>query len=147
MLPQVRSATAADVPFLLELRRQTMTPHQLASGAEASERERQERVRYRFECAQVLELAGRPVGTLKVTRDGHDWHLVQIQIVPDLQSQGIATRLIEQLIAEARAAGARLRLNVLRANPARRLYERLGFRVTGEGEHDFVMHWQPLDTA
>jgi len=32
-------------------------------------------------------------------------------------------------------------LNVLFANPARRLYERLGFRVVGEGDHMYVMRW------
>lgn len=51
----LRPATEADIPFLLELRRQTMTAHQLASGAEAPERERYERVLYRFECAQIIE--------------------------------------------------------------------------------------------
>jgi NAD(P)-dependent dehydrogenase (short-subunit alcohol dehydrogenase family) len=43
------------------------------------------------------------------------------------------------VIAEARAARASLRLNVLRANPARRLYERLGFRVVSESKVDFEM--------
>jgi len=136
---RLRPATDADISFLLELRRQTMTEHQLASGAESSERERQERVLYRFECAQIIEQGTSPIGTLKLTKDGVDWHLVQIQITPALQSQGIATQLIERVIVDARAAGARLRLNVLHTNPARRLYERLGFRVTGEGAHDFEM--------
>lgn len=136
----LRPATAADIPYLLELRRQTMTAHQLASGVEASEQERHERVQYRFDCAQIIELDARPVGTFKVTRDGLDWHLVQIQLTPSLQGQGIGAALIRQLMVEARAAGASLRLNVLHANPARRLYERLGFRITSEGEHDYVMH-------
>jgi ribosomal protein S18 acetylase RimI-like enzyme len=136
----LRPATAADIPYLLELRRQTMTAHQLASGAEASEQERHERVHFRFDCAQLIELDAQPVGTFKVVRDGLDWHLVQIQLAPSLQGQGIGAALIRQLIAEARVAGASLRLNVLHANPARRLYERLGFRITSQGEHDYVMH-------
>jgi GNAT superfamily N-acetyltransferase len=136
---RLRPAVDEDIPFLLELRRQTMTEHQLASGADASERERHDRVLYRFECAQIIEQGNVPIGTLKLSRDGLDWHLVQIQLTPALQSQGIGARLIEGVIAEARAAGASLRLNVLRTNPARRLYERLGFRVAGEGAHDFEM--------
>jgi ribosomal protein S18 acetylase RimI-like enzyme len=135
----LRPATEADIPFLLELRRQTMTAHQVASGAEASERERHERVLYRFECAQIIERDGAPVGIFKLTRDAKDWHLVQIQLTPALQSHGIGRRLIEKVIAEASAAQASLRLNVLRSNPARRLYERLGFRVVSEGNHDFEM--------
>jgi ribosomal protein S18 acetylase RimI-like enzyme len=136
----LRPATDADLPFLLALRRETMTAHQLASGAEASERERLERVRYRFDCAQIIERDAQPVGTFKVTREELDWHLVQIQLAPSLQGQGIGAALIRQLIVEVRAAGASLRLNVLHANPARQLYERLGFRVTSSGEHDYEMH-------
>jgi ribosomal protein S18 acetylase RimI-like enzyme len=48
----------------------------------------------------------------------------------------VGERLIEGLIAEARRAGATLSLFVLHANPARRLYERLGFRVVQQGEHE-----------
>lgn len=83
----LRPATDADIPFLLELRRQNITPHQIASGAEATERERHERVLYRFDCAQVVVRDGAPVGILKLTRDGLDWHLVQIQIALALQSR------------------------------------------------------------
>ena len=139
MTPVLRAATQADVPFLLRLRLDTMTPHQLGSGLIVSEREQADRLRHRFDCAQVVEIEGRPAGILKVTRDGLDWQVVQIQLVPELQSRGIGTRLLEGLILEARAAGAGLSLHVLRANPARRLYERLGFRVIAEGAHEYTM--------
>jgi ribosomal protein S18 acetylase RimI-like enzyme len=135
----LRPATAADVPFLLALRVQTMTPHQLGSGLLVTEREQEERVRYRFDCAQVVEVDEQAAGILKVTRDGLDWHVVQIQLLPALQSRGIGRRLLESVIREARAAGASLRLQVLRANRARGLYERLGFVVAGEGEHEYSM--------
>jgi NAD(P)-dependent dehydrogenase (short-subunit alcohol dehydrogenase family)/ribosomal protein S18 acetylase RimI-like enzyme len=143
----LRLATIEDIPYLLELRRQTMTAHQIASGAEASERERAERVLYRFESAQIIERDGAAIGTLKLAKDGRDWHLVQIQITPALQSQGIGKRLIERVIADARAARARLRLNVLHSNPALRLYERLGFRVASRGPHDFEMQLVPSELA
>lgn len=136
---ELRPATAADVPFLLALRVQTMTQHQLASGLQVSAREQEERVIHRFECAQVVEVEGQAAGILKVTRDGLDWHVVQLQLLPALQSRGIGRRLLEGVIADARSAGACLRLQVLRANPARRLYERLGFVVTSEGEHEYSM--------
>ena len=143
----LRPAADEDIPFLLELRRQTMTGHQLASGAEASERERHDRVLYRFECAQVILSDHVPVGILKLSKDALDWQLVQIQLTPALQSRGIGTTLIEGVIADARAAGASLRLNVLRANPARRLYERLGFRVEKEGPHEHEMRLGVLPGA
>jgi len=43
------------------------------------------------------------------------------------------------LIEEAERAGQRVRLEVVKINPALRLYQRLGFRVTGEDERKFHM--------
>jgi ribosomal protein S18 acetylase RimI-like enzyme len=135
----LRAAREDDVPFLLALREQTMDGHFRASGAESSRELHLERVRVRFECAQIIEHEGRPAGLFKVARDGLDWQLIQIQLAPELQGRGVGQRLIGELIAEARRAGATLSLHVLHANPARRLYERLGFRIVGEGEHEYLM--------
>lgn len=47
--------------------------------------------------------------------------------------------LLQSLIAEARGAGASLRLSVLKANPAKRLYEPLGFAVISQSESAYEM--------
>lgn len=132
----LRPAREDDEPFLLALRVQTMDGHFRASGVDVTREQHLERVRARFECAQIIEHEGRAAGLFKVARDGLDWQLIQIQLAPELQRRGVGERLIESLIAEARGAGATLSLFVLHANPARRLYERLGFRVVQQGEHE-----------
>jgi GNAT superfamily N-acetyltransferase len=134
-----RAATAADVPFLIELRQQTMTAHQVAAGLVPSDDERRSRVLVRYECAEILVHAGKPVGLLKVARDGLDWDLIQIQLILEYQDRGLGSQLIRSLVAEARQVGASLRLSVLRGSPARRLYERLGFTVHEETEHATTM--------
>lgn len=139
----LRPAVAADIPFLLRLRDVTMTQHFLASGESVTPEAHRERVLYRYECAQIIEHRGSPAGVFKVTRDGGEWQLVQIQLAPELQGRGIGRALIGELTAEAQAAGASLTLRVLRANPARRLYERLGFRVIEVGDHHFGMRLEP----
>jgi ribosomal protein S18 acetylase RimI-like enzyme len=135
----LRLASHEDVPFLLELRRQTMHPHLLASGLIPSLEEDMRRVLFRLDCAQIILLANQPVGLLKVSRDGKDWNLIQIQLAPSLHGQGVGAQLIKSVINEARHAGACLRLDVLKANPARRLYERLGFTTIAETAHLFEM--------
>lgn len=97
-----RAATEADVPFLLELRRVTMSEHQLASGVVPAEQERLRGVLARFECAEVVLDSGRPLGLLKVARDGADWELVQIQLSPAVQRAGVGSQLIRDVIAEAK---------------------------------------------
>jgi ribosomal protein S18 acetylase RimI-like enzyme len=49
--------------------------------------------------------------------------------------------LIADFLDEARVAGMSVVLGVLRANPARRLYERLGFRVVGQSEISYKMRF------
>jgi GNAT superfamily N-acetyltransferase len=135
----LRPANQEDVPFLLELRRQTMHPHQLRAGLIPSLEEDMRRILVRFDCAQIILLNNQPVGLLKVSRNRTDWDLRQIQITPSLQGQGFGTQLIQSIIAEARQAGASLQLKVLNANPARRLYERLGFTVRAQNSHRIEM--------
>jgi ribosomal protein S18 acetylase RimI-like enzyme len=84
-----------------------------------------------------------PAGLLKVVRGGQNWELVQVQLRPALQGQGFGTKLLEQLVSEAQAANAMLRLSVLKANPARRVYERLGFTVVAEMAHASEMQRAP----
>lgn len=139
----LRPAVEADITFLLQLRDATMTQHFLASGEQVTAQAHRERVLYRYENAQVIERDGAPVGLFKVTRDGGAWQLVQIQLSPELQGKGIGRVLISELCAQAHAAGASLTLRVLHQNPARHLYERLGFRVVEVGAHDFGMRFEP----
>lgn len=138
-----RAATKADVPFLLALRQLTMEEHLLASGTESSGALHLARVMYCFEYAQVIEQDGAPIGLLKLRRDDDAWHIIQFQLSPHMQGHGLGRRLMGRTIAEAAAANVPLRLSVLKANPARRLYERLGFAVVGEDEHELFMQREP----
>lgn len=134
-----RTATLEDIPFLLALRRTTMDPHLSASGASTSEDQHFKRLMYRFDCAEVLLRDQQPVGLLKVAREGLHWELIQLQLRPDQQGKGTGSQLLAELVAEADAAGATLALTVLKANPAKALYERFDFAVIGESGHGYEM--------
>ncbi|HEU4850927.1 MAG TPA: GNAT family N-acetyltransferase [Telluria sp.] len=136
---ELRRATEADVPFLLELRRETMDAHLAASGAPTTDAYHLERLMYRFECAEVLLADGLPSGLLKVDRSAPCWEIVQIQLSQRLQGRGIGRVLLEQVLAEADGCGADVSLSVLKANPARGLYERLGFALISEDRIEFHM--------
>jgi GNAT superfamily N-acetyltransferase len=135
----LRPATEDDVPFLLALPHETMDAHLVASGIAPALEEHLRRVLYRLDCAQIVQMAGQAVGLMKVSRDGRDWILIQIQLTQASRGQGVGTQLIQSVIDEARKAGASLSLGVLKANPAVRLYQRLGFTVVEEGIHSYEM--------
>jgi len=63
----------------------------------------------------------------------------QMFVESRFQRKGIGTQVMKRLISEATAFNLPVRVNVVRINPARRLYERLGFRVTHEDDRKFYM--------
>ena len=60
-------------------------------------------------------------------------HINNLAVRPELRGRGLGTQLLEAIIAEAAVLGASLlTLEVRQSNePARRLYERAGFRQQG----------------
>ena len=77
---------------------------------------------------RLCSLDGRDVGVLCLEREEGGLFLANIEILPPFQNRGIGTRIIEDILASARRDCLPVRLQVLKVNPARRLYERLGIR-------------------
>lgn len=88
----------------------------------------------------VIEVDTEPVGRLRVARSPTRHVLAGIQILPHHRGRGIGTKIITQLLHEARALSVPLELTVNKNNHhAERLYTRLGFRRTGEHGNDYLM--------
>ncbi|HTQ30736.1 MAG TPA: GNAT family N-acetyltransferase [Opitutaceae bacterium] len=84
-----------------------------------------------------------PVGTLTVNYAGDEVRLVDIAFLPEHRGAGLGTGVIRRLQAEAHGSGRPLRLQVLKTNPAVRLYARLGFVATGGDEMRVEMASHP----
>ena len=96
----------------------------------------------------------RIVGYLICSRYADVWHLMNIAVDPPARRRGIATALLEKMIARAGEA-ASYTLEVRPSNPeAIALYERFGFRSAGtrrryyqDTGEDAVIMWRTADTA
>jgi ribosomal protein S18 acetylase RimI-like enzyme len=75
----------------------------------------------------VIEVDAEPVGRLYVARWEEETRIVDVALLPEHRGRGIGTSVIRALLDEAAASGRRLSIHVEKHNPARRLYERLGF--------------------
>jgi GNAT superfamily N-acetyltransferase len=96
---------------------------------------------------RIVTLDGADIGWLQsATRDGA-YFLAQIFVEPSRQRRGIGTEVIHRLISEATRAGQAMTLAVVKINPAKRLYDRLGFRVVGDDERKFYMRREPATLA
>ncbi|OZI75067.1 GNAT family N-acetyltransferase [Bordetella genomosp. 12] len=143
----LRPAVEADLPFLLALRCRTMEPHLRQDGIDFDDAAHLRRIRHHWEDARIVLVQGAPVGLLKVHRDQHGWYVHQIQVEPRCQGQGLGARLLRGVLERADRGGETVRLSVLRSNPARRLYERLGFEICEDSGQEFLMRRRPAERA
>ncbi|MEN8514348.1 GNAT family N-acetyltransferase [Burkholderia sp. RS02] len=138
----LRPASLADLPFLQTLRRLTMTEHLQRVGAPTDDEAHDRRIRAHFEDAMIVCEGADAIGLLKVTRSAGEWHVHQIQILPARQGRGIGEAVLRELLTDAARENVCISLSVLHGNPARRLYERLGFRPASETETSASLVWR-----
>lgn len=96
-------------------------------------------------CRLICSAEGSPVGRLW-TAQGDSLHLVDLAVTPAMQRRGIGHWALHALQRQARDLGLPLTLQVAADNPARHLYLRLGWCVTGQASQDLQMTWTPADS-
>lgn len=83
--------------------------------------------------------SGQPIGRLYVDRRPTTIAVLDISLLSAHRGQGIGAQLMATILGEARETGRNVELHVETHNPARRLYERLGFRVVEDRGIDVLM--------
>lgn len=92
----------------------------------------------------IIERGEQPIGRIYVHATATEIRLMEITVQAAARNLGIGTCMIRALQDEARRRGVALTLHVEPANPAQRMYQRLGFRlVENRGVYDFLA-W-PMD--
>ena len=94
---------------------------------------------------RVIWVAGEDASWLQTAPADDAIFLGQLYLARTFQNRGIGGHVVQLLIEEATRSGKAITLGVVKINPARRLYERLGFRVTHEDEHKVFMRRDPQE--
>lgn len=140
----MRPACAADVEAVAELRAVVLRADLERLGRYDGHRVRQ-RLRDGFDPGhtRVIEVGGAFAGcvALRPAEDAH-W-LEHFYLDPRVQGRGVGAAVLRELLECCDREGARVRLNVLRGSPARRLYERYGFVLEGQDPVDVFMVREP----
>lgn len=139
-LMQVYASTRADelalVPWTLD-QKQSFLVHQFGA----------QRYHYRtyFPDAafDVIERNGRAIGRLYVDERQTRIHIVDIALMPESRGSGIGTALLSAIQDYATTRGKGVDIFVERMNPAKTLYDRMGFKVIREEEVYLEMDWTP----
>jgi GNAT superfamily N-acetyltransferase len=153
----LRAATADDLPFLGRLYRDTRRLELEGWGWPQEQREwflqMQFDVRRRsYEAAypnaedQIVCVDGMPVGRMLVDRGPAGLQLIDLALLEEHRNQGLGTELLLRLQRECERKRIALCLQVLTANPAMRLYQRLGFAQVSADPVYARLEWLPVSS-
>jgi ribosomal protein S18 acetylase RimI-like enzyme len=137
----VRKATDEDKEFLRSLNRKVYREVVVEQFGSWDDDQQNRYFEKKWEIAgyQIIEIASRRIGTIWIIDEPDHMRIRELQILPEFQGQGIGSELMKRELERAKARNLPVRLRVLKANRARLLYERLGFRVHHETETHLIM--------
>ena len=147
----LRDTTPEDQDFLLEVYASTRLDELAVTGWDDKQKltfiKMQFLVRersYPEVDSKIILLDRRPVGRMLVDRGDAEILLRDIALLTEYRNAGIGSRLLQDLLKEAAAAGKPIKLHVLSTSPAVRFYERLGFTTTSTEPTAYLeMKWVP----
>lgn len=151
----LRKHTQADIPFMQALYASTRESELALTNF--SELEKQNFVSQQFSAQyqhytqhyctdnfNIIEYDDQPIGRLFIDDWEKEIRIVDIALMPAYRNCGIGTYYFQQLFEQARKNGKSVSIHVEHNNPAKRLYERLGFQLkTRTNEIYLLMEWQP----
>jgi ribosomal protein S18 acetylase RimI-like enzyme len=91
----------------------------------------------------IVERDGVQVGRFWIDEWRDQIRIVDIALVAECRGSGIGSQLLHQVIDRATAAGKPVTIHVEAFNPARRLYQRLGFEKVDTNGVYFLMRREP----
>lgn len=92
---------------------------------------------------QIVLLDDAPVGRLYIIRWAKEIRIMDIALLPEYRGQGIGSALLKEILGEGQARGVPVTIHVERLNPARRLYDRLGFCLAEDKGVYLFLEWTP----
>jgi ribosomal protein S18 acetylase RimI-like enzyme len=93
---------------------------------------------------QVIEHHNQRVGRLLVHQDARRLHVVDVAVLTAFRGRGVGSAVLTDLQVTAARAGIPVTMSTEANNPARRLYDRMGFVVVEEHDLHVLLRWTPV---
>jgi GNAT superfamily N-acetyltransferase len=137
----LRMATSKDQDFLYECYKVTLKTYvEWAWGWDETFQRDSFLKHFPITQFQVVLVDGSDAGGLYVEEQESLRFIRLIYLLPEFQAKGIGRDLIVQEIAKAKEVKKALHLKVVKINPAKSLYDRLGFKLLEENDVTYHMH-------
>lgn len=121
----------------MALRLATMVEHLEREGIYLTAQEHNVRLMDNYAAYKLVYASKKPIGAVKFTQNSAEIDLMQLQIAPEYQGKGYGSSVIDIL----KTRSTKIKLTVLKHNPAFNLYQQLGFVVTGDDQFEYHMQW------
>lgn len=135
-------ASETDRRFLLALRKASMDEHLITAGIVLNDQQHMQRVDEFFSDSHLILVNNQRIGLLKLGMFSDHIHIRQFQILPGYHGLGIGNLILDMIKRKAIEKQVSITLNVLLNNPAKQLYLRHDFIVSGVNELEYSMRWQ-----
>ena len=137
---KLRSAKPEDEKFVNDLTKLVMHDYVCKTwDSEDDHKKYFDTNKFNLENTRIIEQDGKNIGRLTLINQEGSIHLDNIHFIPEYQSCGIGKKIIEDVINNSKEKHLYVTLQVLRTNPAKALYERLGFKVYDENNTHYFM--------
>ena len=88
----------------------------------------------------IVERGGAAIGRLYLHEGARDLRIVDISLVAECRGLGFGGAILRDVLDDTRGRGKSVSIHVEKNNPARRLYERLGFETSEDrGVYDLMV--------
>lgn len=88
---------------------------------------------------RIIKLDNNDIGVTTFYEEEGTYVVGMIIIHPNYQKKGLATNIINEYINTAKTENKRIIIKTYKKNPAKKLYERLGFKLYNEDETHVYM--------
>ena len=138
-----RNCTLEDFDFLFNLKKENFKWYvdKIWGWKDDDQKERlKQDLKEHLNHKRIILVDDKPIGIYAVhtTQDG-DLFINEISILKEYQNKGIGKKILEEQLKENHEKGIRTILQVFKDNPAKKLYEQLGFKIYGETETHYQM--------
>ena len=136
----LRIAEQDDEQFVNDLTRETMRPYVEETWSDEVSREEYYKINsFQKEGTQIVCENNQAIGRITITEKDKEILLDEIHLIPEVQGRGIGSKLLCEVIKDAIGKKKAVSLTVLKTNPVKTIYERLGFEVYQEKDFRYFM--------
>lgn len=135
-----RQARKEDYEFLWNLHKTTMKSYVDETwGWDEEFQEEYFSNQFETKNIQLIIVNDAIIGAIKIHNRENELFVANFEIVPESQNKGIGSTILNRIISNSDRKKKPIKLQVLKINPAKRLYKRLGFEIVDKTETHFIM--------